>query len=285
MNKLMIASVGLASCVLVGCLSSVSGTDADVRVDTNIESKVADWKTKRTPVEPLKSSIESGGEADIEVLKKAIETVDLAPYALYLATTKLLDKVVFGSEENAKMQFMLASYRKSVEEGKTDEEAKKIAAAATEKEFGSDVFAAVADYKNRMQTTDFEQLQAELQAITEKVAAVTAAANDDSAKLQAQAVELAKRLGFMKGAVLTKQVGSDLGVVAGQLTDTGIAVGFCGELLARHIADKAAMGACMTLNATTGAVAAVTNATNAQIVDGIIAVAMAGKTDGSEAGV
>lgn len=267
MNKMMVvAGAGMALLGTIGCLSE---KELHVKNDGCI-ARIKEWKSDRAPVAVLKSSIDDLNDPDIKLLKVAIETADVAPYALYLGVTKLLDTMAGTTAASAQVNALLAYYNDAVKDGKSDAEAKEIAADKLKASEGDGVFAMIGEYKKNLSGMDLDAIKRDIDGFSGQVAAVQTAANGDSKALVAKGKALAAKLGMVKGAQLTKQVATDVGVISGQLKDTTVALGFCTELSARYAADKALI---------------VVNAGNAAIIDGIVAVQTAGQKGNKETDV
>ncbi len=255
--------------VLLGMSGCLSEKELHVKNDGCI-ARINEWKSDRTPVAVLKSSIDDLDDPDIKLLKTAVETADVAPYALYLGVTKLLDTMAGATDASAQANALLAYYNDAVKDGKSDAEAKKIAADKLKDSEGDGVFARIGEYKKNLSGMNLDATKKEIAGFSEQIATVQAAFNGDSKDLVVRGKTLAAKLGMMKGAQLTKQVATDVGVISGQLKDTTVALGFCTELSARYAADKALI---------------VVNTGNAAIIDGIVAAQMAGQKGNKETDV
>lgn len=260
MNKMMmVASVGIVLFGMSGCM-----TEKELHVRSNgCIARIKEWKSDRTPVEVLKSSIDDLGDPDIELLKTAIETADVAPYALYLGATKLLDTMAGTTDASAQSNALLTYYNDAVKAGKSDDEAKKIAADKLKESEGDGVFDKIAEYKKQLSKMDMDAIKKEIAKLNGQVATVQTVVNGDSTTLVAKGKTLANKHGLMKGAILTKQVATDIAVISCQLKDTTVALGFCTELSTRYVADKALF---------------VVNESNAAILDAIVLAQTAGRT-------
>ena len=206
MKKMLMVVSAMALSLMVGCASGNAGED-----------KVAKWQKDRTPVQVLKSQLE------VKAVGAAVEALDVAPFAIYKGIADRVDNAAV-MERYRRIYLGYVADVKALEEKGTAHAAacKEVLDAVKAQAGGAETIAKLKEYLAQTQKTNFDEIMAWIQKITEELQAASQKFAQESPNVLQQVTNLAQKEGGLDAVKILGQGKDDLAVISLQLKDAGV---------------------------------------------------------------
>ena len=211
MKKMLMVVSAITLSLMVGCASGNAGED-----------KVAKWQKDRTPVQVLKS----------QAVGAAVEALDVAPFAIYKGIADRVDNAAV-MERYRRIYLGYVADVKALEEKGTAHAAacKEVLDAVKAQAGGAETIAKLKEYLAQTQKTNFDEIMAWIQKITEELQAASQKFAQESPNVLQQVTNLAQKEGGLGAVKILGQGKDDLAVISLQLKDAGVGLALYVEMV------------------------------------------------------